>query len=205
MMKRCVIIGNAPINDFDKCKSYFSPDDFFVFCDGGLKYKERLGIEPDFIVGDFDSFEKPKNTENMLVLPTVKDDTDTFAAVKLMLEKGYSEFLFIGAIGERLDHTLGNISILLFLKQHNANGVIVDDYSEMFLLKNKATIAKDSCSYFSIISLSEKIEGVYIKGAKYPLENAVIENSYQFAVSNEATNDTEITVEKGDALIIKVF
>ena len=202
---RCVIIGNAPISDYEKCKSYFKTDDYFVFCDGGLKHKERLGVEPDFIVGDFDSYEMPKITENMLVLPTVKDDTDTFAAVKLMLDKGYSEFLFVGVIGERLDHTLGNISILLYLKNHNAVGVIVDDYSEMFLLKDSAKISKNSCSYFSIVSLGEKLEGVDIIGAKYPLENAVIQNSYQFAVSNEPVNDTEISAKKGEALIIKVF
>ena len=202
---RCVIIGNAPISDYEKCKSYFKTDDYFVFCDGGLKHKERLGVEPDFIVGDFDSYEMPKITENMLVLPTVKDDTDTFAAVKLMLDKGYREFLFVGVIGERLDHTLGNISILLYLKKHNAVGVIVDDYSEMFLLKDTVKIAKNSCSYFSILSLGEKLEGVDIIGAKYPLENAVIQNSYQFAVSNEPVNDTEISAKKGEALIIKVF
>ena len=202
---RCVIIGNAPISDYENCKSYFKTDDYFVFCDGGLKHKERLGVEPDFIVGDFDSYEMPKITENMLVLPTVKDDTDTFAAVKLMLDKGYSEFLFVGVIGERLDHTLGNISILLYLKKHNAVGVIVDDYSEMFLLKDTVKIAKNSCSYFSIVSLGEKLEGVDIIGAKYPLENAVIQNSYQFAVSNEPVSDTEISAKKGEALIIKVF
>ena len=138
---RCVIIGNAPICDFEKCKSYFKSDDYFVFCDGGLKHKEGLGVEPDFIVGDFDSYKMPKITDNMLVLPTVKDDTDTFAAVKLMLDKGYREFLFVGVNGERLDHTLGNISILLYLKNHNAVGVIVDDYSEMFLLKDSAKIS----------------------------------------------------------------
>ena len=204
-MKRCVIIGNAPISEFEKCRSYFKVDDYFVFCDGGLKHKELLGVESDYIVGDFDSYEKPQNADNMLILPTVKDDTDTFAAVKLMLEKGYSEFLLVGVIGERLDHTLGNVSILLYLKNHNANGVIIDDYSEMFLLKDTVKIAKDSCSYFSIVSLGERLEGVCISGAKYPLENATIKNSYQFAVSNEPINDTEITVDKGDALIIKVF
>lgn len=204
-MARCVIIGNAPIEDYGRVKSYFQPDDYFVYCDGGLKHKEALDIQPDFIVGDFDSYKIPENTENILVLPTVKDDTDTFAAIKLMLEKGYSDFLLVGVIGERLDHSLGNVSILLYLKAHNARGVIVDDYSEMLLCDGTVKIAKGSCSYFSLISLSERLEGVDIIGAKYPLKEATIENSYQFAVSNEPNDHTEIRVAKGDALIIKVF
>lgn len=204
-MLRCVIIGNAPIQDYNRVKSYFTDDNYFVFCDGGLKHKEKLNISPDYIVGDFDSYKIPENTENMLVLPTVKDDTDTFAAIKLMLRRGFKDFLLVGVIGERLDHSFGNVSILLYLKEHNARGVIVDDYSEMILCDNTVRIEKGSCSYFSIISLSKRLEGVDIFGAKYPLENATIENSYQFAVSNEPTEDTKINVKQGDALVIKVF
>lgn len=204
-MSRCVIIGGAKIENYDKIKSYFDKNDYFVFCDSGLKHQEKLGVTPDFIVGDFDSIKKPETDENILVLPTVKDDTDTFAAVKLMLEKGYESFLLVGVIGQRFDHSLGNISILLYLKQNGAKGIVVDDYCEMSIIDKKEKVLKNSCSYFSLISLTKSIDGVNIVGAKYPLENATIENSYQFGISNEAINDTEISVEKGDALLIKAF
>ena len=122
-----------------------------------------------------------------------------------MLEKGFKDFLIIGAIGQRLDHSLGNVSILIYLKENAANGVIVDDYSEMKLITGEEIILKDSFSYFSIISLDKCLKGVYISGAKYPLENAVIENSYQYGISNEPTNDTKIRINEGNALLIKVF
>ena len=204
-MSRCVIIGGAKIENYDKIKSYFDENDYFVFCDSGLKHQEKLGVTPDFIVGDFDSIKKPETDGNILVLPTVKDDTDTFAAVKLMLENGYESFLLVGVIGQRFDHSLGNISILLYLKQNGAKGIIVDDYCEMSIIDEKEKVLKNSCSYFSLISLTKSIDGVNIVGAKYPLKNATIENSYQFGISNEAINDTEISVAKGDALLIKVF
>ncbi len=204
-MSRCVIIGGAKIENYDKIKSYFDENDYFVFCDSGLKHQEKLGVTPDFIVGDFDSIKKPETDGNILVLPTVKDDTDTFAAVKLMLKKDYESFLLVGVIGQRFDHSLGNISILLYLKQNGAKGIVVDDYCEMSIVDKKEKVLKNSCSYFSLISLTKSIDGVNIVGAKYPLENATIENSYQFGISNEAINDTEISVEKGDALLIKVF
>lgn len=204
-MGRCVIVGSADIINLNKVKSYIKDDDFIVFCDGGLRHKEELGLKADYIVGDFDSYEKPENAENILILPTVKDDTDTVAAVKLMLEKGFKDFLIIGAIGQRLDHSLGNVSILIYLKENAANGVIVDDYSEMKLITGEEIILKDSFSYFSIISLDKCLKGVYISGAKYPLENAVIENSYQYGISNEPTNDTKIRINEGNALLIKVF
>lgn len=205
-MARCVIVGNADINNYDVVKSYLKCDDYYVFCDGGLKHKTHLDVEPDFVIGDFDSFEKPtKSEENIMILPCEKDDTDTFAAVKLMLEKGFKDFLLVGVIGQRLDHSLGNVSILLYLKQNGARGFIVDDYSEMLVIDHCEHIKQGSFSYFSIISLDDKLEDVCISGAKYPLQNAVIENQYQFAVSNEPVNDTEIIIGKGNALLIKVF
>lgn len=204
-MKRCVIVSGAKIEDYQKIKSFLLPDDYFVFCDCGLLHAEKLGVSPDFVVGDFDSADKPKQTENMLVLPTVKDDTDTFAAVKLMLSKGFKDFLLLGAIGGRLDHTFGNVSALLYLQEKGAKAKIVDDYSEMFLIENTVKIERESCSYFSLISLSDKLEGVNIIGAKYPLENAEINSSFQFGISNEPTFDTEISVSKGNALLVKVF
>ena len=204
-MIRCVIVAGAKIENYDRIKAFLTPDDYFVFCDSGLYHKQKLGVTPDFIVGDFDSAEKPKTDENILVLPTVKDDTDTFAAIKLMLEKGFKEFLLIGVIGERLDHTLGNVSILLYLKEQCAKGVIIDDFSQMLLVEGKAKIKHSSCSYFSLISLSDRLTGVDIKGAKYPLKNATINSSFQYAISNETVEDTEISVQKGSALLIKVF
>lgn len=204
-MTRCVIVAGAKIENYDRIKSFLTHDDYFVFCDSGLYHKQKLGVIPDFIVGDFDSADKPKTNKNILILPTVKDDTDTFAAIKLMLEKGFKEFLLIGVIGERLDHTFGNVSILLYLKEQGAKGVIIDDYSQMLLVENKAKIKHNSCSYFSLISLSDSLTGVDIKGAKYPLENATINSSFQYAISNETVEDTEISVQNGNALLIKVF
>ena len=204
-MSRCVIVGSAQINDYEKIKSEFNSDDYFVFCDAGLMHKESLGVKADFIVGDFDSHKKPDTTENVLVLPSVKDDTDTFAAVKLMLDKGFNSFLLVGVTGQRLDHTFANISVLLYLKNHGAKAQVIDDYSKMYVLDGQTVINKDSCSFFSLVSLSQKLEGVCIQGAKYCLQDATIDNSYQYAVSNETVDDVQISVQKGDALVVLDF
>ena len=116
-MQRCVIIGNANINNYTVIKKYLSKDDFYIFCDGGLKHREALNIEPNLIIGDFDSHPNPNLPIETIVLPCEKDDTDTVYAVKEAVSRGFSDFLLIGVIGERFDHSLGNISILLNIKQ----------------------------------------------------------------------------------------
>lgn len=110
---------------------------FYVFCDGGLKHREGLGVEPDLIVGDFDSSDRPELDVETVVLPKEKDDTDTFFAVKEAIRRGFDDFLLLGVFGQRLDHTLGNISILLYLAGSGKNAIAVDDFAEFEIIRGR--------------------------------------------------------------------
>ena len=203
---RCVVIGGADINNYSKIRKYLKNDDFNIFCDCGLKHKDMLNIEPDLIVGDFDSHTKPETTTETIVLPREKDDTDTFFAVKEAIKRGYDDFLLIGVVGNRLDHTLVNVSILNYLHEMSKKGIIVDDYSEMEIVSENAVKVSDDYTYFSLLNIFGISEGVTIKNAKFPLENAEITSEYQYATSNEVLkgHEAEISVKNGKLLLIKV-
>ena len=205
-MKRCVIVGSAAINNYNKVKQYLSKEDYFVYCDGGLKHMDELGFGPDLIVGDFDSHDNPNMNVETIVLPCVKDDTDTCHALKVCIERGYTDFLFIGCIGERLDHTLGNVALLIMLKDKGLKGIMIDDYSEMCIVSHEESI-DDSFSYFSLLTLSDSADGIDIKNAKYLLENGSIKSGFQYGVSNEVNKGQTATVscKSGNLLLIKVF
>ena len=130
-MRRCVIIGGAEIRTYDRVRQYFRPDDFFIYCDCGLRHQKALGAEPDLIVGDFDSHEKPETDRETIVLPVKKDDTDTVFAAKEAMRRGFDEFLLVGVSGGRLDHTLVNVYLLVMLRERGKRALLVDDYSEM--------------------------------------------------------------------------
>lgn len=143
-MKRCVIDGGADINNYEYIKSCLRNDDFIVVCDSGLKHLESLQVNPGLIVGDFDSHDNPHLGVETIVLPCEKDDTDTVFAVKEAIKRGFDDFLLIGVVGARLDHTLGNVSSLLHLDSLGKKGYIIDDHSEMEIVSNKpAYIEKD--------------------------------------------------------------
>ncbi len=133
-MKRCVIVGGAEIGNTNWIRSLLRAQDYFVFCDGGLRHTRALGVEPDLIVGDFDSHPRPETAVETIVLPREKDDTDTVYAAKEALRRGFREFLLLGAVGERLDHSLVNVSLLLLLRERGGHGVLADDYSLMELV-----------------------------------------------------------------------
>lgn len=206
-MRRSVIIGGANIENYDRIQGKFREDDFFVCCDSGLKHCEGLGIRPNLIVGDFDSHENPHLDVETIVLPCEKDDTDTVYAVKEMLERGCEEFLLIGVIGARLDHTIGNVSILLMLDTAGKKACILDDYSEMEIVSNRPAFVEDTWSFFSVLNITGYAKGITIKNAKYPLSNAEITCDYQYGVSNEVLpgNVAEVSVADGRLLLVRIF
>lgn len=206
-MKRCVIVGGADINNYEYINSCLHNDDFIVFCDSGLKHLDALQVSPGLIVGDFDSHNNPNLEVETIVLPCEKDDTDTVFAVKEALKRGFDEFLLIGVIGARLDHTLGNVSILMYLDSLSKKGVIIDDYSEMEIVSKEPAFIEDSFAYFSLINVSGKAKGVVIENAKYPLDNAEITCEYQYGISNEVIKGeiAKVSVSDGQLLLVRVF
>ena len=206
-MRRCVVIGNAEIRRYDRIRSNLRQNDFYVYCDGGLKHVPELGREPDLIVGDFDSHEKPKTLAETIVLPREKDDTDTVYAVKEAVRRGYTDFLLIGVAGERFDHTFGNISLLLYLDSRGMKARILDDYSEMEIVSRETAEIGDSWSYFSLLNISGTARGIRILNAKYPLEDGEITSEYQFGISNEVLpgKTARVSLQEGCLLLVKVY
>lgn len=204
-MKRCVIVGGADINNYEYIKSCLRNDDFIVFCDSGLKHLESLQVKPGLIVGDFDSHDNPHLGVETIVLPCEKDDTDTVFAVKEALKRGYDNYLLIGVIGARLDHTLGNVSILLYLDSLGKKGKIIDDYSEIEIVSNKPAYIEDSYAFFSLLNITGNAKGITIENAKYPLDNAEITCEYQYGVSNEVLSGkiAKVSIKNGSLLLVK--
>ena len=206
-MGRCVIVGGADIAAYEIIKAQLKTDDFVIYCDGGLKHMEKLGRKPDLIVGDFDSHENPHMDVETITLPCEKDDTDTYFAVKEAIKRGFEEFLLIGVVGNRFDHTMGNISILLYLDAQGKKGVIIDDYSVMEIVSDRPAYIDDSYSYFSLLNISGTAKGIDITGAKYPLENGEITPEYQYGISNEVLpgKTAKVCVKEGRLLLVKVY
>lgn len=216
-MKPCIIIGGAEINNYEAIKKVIGKhpynEHYCIFCDSGLKHMEGLGLKPDLIVGDFDSctpsdFKKiPMEKTEIITLPREKDDTDTMFGIKEGIRRGFDNFLLLGVVGERLDHSLVNVYALLMLDSLGKKGIIVDNYSEMEIVSKKPAFITDDYSYFSLLNISGMARDVTITNAKFPMEHGEITNEYQFATSNEVLpgKTAEVTVGLGRLLLIKIF
>ena len=202
--RRAVVIAGGEIISYERVRSFLGPEDYYIFCDSGLFHKENLNVEPDLIIGDFDSHEKVDTGSEIITLPEMKDDTDSLSGVKLALKRGFKDFLLLGMTGRRMDHTLCNLYLLSYIKSHHGRALIVDDWSEMEVVEKEEVFISDSYAYFSLIAWKGKCEGVNIENALYPLSSAVIEPEYQYGISNEPLKGgSRVWVEKGSLLLIK--
>ena len=209
MKKKALIVGASKITakDFLKGKDF----DIIVAADGGYRYCLEEKREPDILIGDFDTLDTSliRSPKSIKKLNPIKDDTDTFFAVKLLLEKGYDEIHLLGCLGGKIEHTLGNIQILSYLKDRNIQGYLYsEDASQVvFMLENDSIhFKKNVKGMVSVFSYTPKCENVSIFNMKYNLDHAELTSSIPLGVSNEFLLDRKetglITTEKGRLLII---
>lgn len=209
-MPRCVVIGNGPINDDTFIRQSIHEDDFILACDGGLHHARRWGITPHWVVGDFDSSPVPDSsmTAEVTVLPSAKDDTDTEHAVREAIRRGFRDFLLVGMLGRRWDHSLGNIYLLRYLHMQGCHQArILDGQTMMEMVGRDPVSIPDTVRYFSLLAIDGDAFGVTIRDAKYPLEDARISCDRQYGISNEVCpgKTATVRVEKGCLLLIRTW
>ena len=205
---RCVIISGSPDTSVEEIKTLCTDDDFIVCADSGYTFARKAGLNPDLIIGDFDSLEEELPTDTEVVkLNTVKDDTDTEHCVMECIRRGYKDFLLLGSVGGRTDHTFANIAILSFLSEYNYHGVARNNGEEIQILK-EGTYNMDGKKglTFSVFPYGCESVNVTYKGAKYPLDSYTLTYNVSRGISNVFSEDNaEIIVNRGRAILLTYY
>ncbi|MCH5296744.1 MAG: thiamine diphosphokinase [Ruminococcus sp.] len=202
---RCVIISGSPDCDVAFVKSAIKNEDYIICADKGYQYAVQAGIKPNLVVGDFDSCDIEVSGDfDIITLQTHKDDTDTMHAIDVALEKGYKDFLLLGAVGGRFDHTFANISALQHIHQKGANGLISSENEVIqYLSVGKKIFENLKGITFSIFPFGCPKVCLSISGAEYPLNKGCLESSVPMGISNIFNSDFGVVeIYDGNAIII---
>lgn len=181
--------------------------DYIIAADGGQNRAREFGLQPDCVIGDFDSTTLNEDFDCLYITyPAEKDLTDTEVALTHALEKGCRNVILLGGMGGRLDHTMGNIGLLDKYYSSFDHMEFIDGKNRMELLRDSdRTLKRDvRYKYFGLVSLNAEASGIDIRGAKYELTGASLERASTLGVSNEFSEDTvEIYVREGTLLIVR--
>ena len=183
--------------------------DVILAADAGMEALYRDHILPDIIVGDFDSSEvrlPDKEQIEVCMLNPEKDDTDTEYAIREAIRRGAMEIVVIGATGTRIDHVLGNISLLGIGLEEQIKISLVDEHNRIRMINQPLTIrkAEQYGKYVSLIPFSEKVSGVTLRGLKYPLTDYTMGGFNSLGISNEIVSDeASISLSSGQLIVIE--
>ena len=201
MRKICYIVGAG-----EDCGLDFVPheEDLVIAADGGYAKLQAVGIHPDLVIGDFDSLGVAPDEREVIVLPTVKDVTDTWAAIELGKERGYTEFWLYGCTGGRFEHTLANVQTLAALAEQGMQGWLVGkDQLTTAVSERTVEFGAECRGFLSVFAHTDRCTGVTLKGLKYELENADLCNVFPLGVSNEFLGKpASVAIGKGIAVLV---
>lgn len=208
MKNKIIIIANGTINDFDFHKKIVKKADIIICADGGAITAKNMGIVPDYIIGDFDSvnvsvidyYKKIRKTE------IIEDDnqykTDLELAISLAETLAPSEIFIIGAIGDRIDHTLANILCLANIRSEVPTQII-DDKNTIELVDSSIRINGKKDDIISVVPLTE-LEGLTYNGLKWNVKNKTTKLGW-FGISNRMSKScANIRLKNGKILLIRI-
>ena len=194
----------------DQLKKY--PQHVVIAADRGLESCMALGVTPDYVIGDFDSLDpgvKEKflsDVKNVTRLNPVKDDTDTEAALNLAFEKTTGDILILGGTGSRLDHVLGNISILAQGLERGRRVMLLDEHNRIRVIDGALVLKREEQfgNYVSLLPLTTEVTGVTLEGMKYPLHKYTLRSDTSIGISNEiAAEEARISFDSGILIVVE--
>ncbi len=203
-MERCIIFTGGRPEPFIP-GGLNVKDSFVIAADKGYKYCKKLGIDPDLTIGDYDSLGFVPDECEHIKYPKEKDDTDLMLAAREAINRGFTDITILCALGGRMDHVFANIQTLAFIRSEGAWGRILGAYEELILLTpgNYSFKKRDGYS-LSLFAYSDIVEGLTIRGVKYPTTEIQLSNLFPLGASNEIISDTaEISFDKGLLLVIR--
>jgi thiamine pyrophosphokinase len=209
LIKRAVIFANGHLPDLDSARALLADDDFVIAADGGARHTLAIGRTPDLVVGDLDSI--TRETREKLEQAGVefvrfsrdKNETDLELAIQHALRLNFGKILVVAALGERLDQTLGNLSLMTDPKLSDLDLRLDDGAEEVFFCRDQARVCGRNGDVVSLIPWQGDVTGVLTSGLKWPLAEETLYANKTRGISNEMTAEiAEVRINSGLLLVV---
>jgi len=208
--ERAVIISHGKVINKEFFIKMIKESDYVIAANGGSKHAKSFGLIPDVIIGDLDSISKKdylfflNNGSDFKKYSPIKDKTDIHLALEHAMECGFKEILLLCVFGDRLDHMLANIFLLMRAVEADINVKIVDEFHEIILICNLGRIEGNIGDIVSLIPLTPTVSGIKLTGLKFAPKKGRLKMTETLGISNVLTKKSAtITINKGKLLLIK--
>ncbi len=208
-MKKCIILANgrppakSVINDLRKL-GY----DTLICADGGSGTAKKLGLIPDYIIGDLDSSEastlKFYEKKTKIIRIKRQNDTDVEKCLKFAIKKKFREAVLLGVTGDRLDHTICNLGIVLKFFSVIRLSIIAEN-SFLTAYTGKVKLSATPYETISLYGFNRNTK-IISRGLKYPLKNIPLPFGERESTSNVATGKSgDLSITGGVIFVVRDY
>ncbi len=210
---RAIVIANGEIGAGASPGLTLSPDDLVIAANGGSRLAQRLGLEPQVVIGDLDSLPArlrarlEKRGCRFVSHPSRKDETDTELAIRYAVAEGAREIVLLGALGGRLDHMLANVLLLAMPELVGLQARIAAGDTEVWLLRAGCAVHLEGQvgDTVTLLPLAADALGITTQGLEYALHDGTLRLGLARGVSNVMTGtNAEVRLREGMLLVIRV-
>ncbi len=181
-----------------------------IAADGGLNHIVRLDLRPDMIIGDLDSAQPVQLQQarahgvEVKQFPTDKDETDLELALIAAVRHDCDPIRIIGAVGDRLDQTLGNVYLLALTELVGRDVRMVNGKQTICLARPGEThVTGQPGDTLSLLPISGDVSGIVTEGLQYPLNGETLRFGPARGMSNVVLT-TSARIKFKDGLLLLV-
>lgn len=147
--------------------------EFLCCCDGAAQALIESELRmPDAIVGDGDSLPEAfrEQYHDILHLVSEQDDNDLTKATRFCIQQGYTHITYLGTMGRREDHAIGNFALLMhFFRDFGIHPTFVTDYGTFTPCHGSSTFPTEPRQQVSIFNFScQHLTGAGLRWPPYP-------------------------------------
>ncbi len=208
-MKKCIILANGK-QPAKSVVGYLQSTGYnmLICADGGADSAKKIGVIPDYIIGDFDSIKDETltffKTRSKIIRLKRQNDTDVEKCLKFAIGKHCEEAVLLGAVGDRLDHSFCNLGIVI--KFFNRIRVrIISDKSILSPYTGEVVLKSVPDETISLYGFNAKTKITSI-GLKYPLKQTALPFGQKESTSNVAVKEkVALKITGGMIFVIRDF
>ena len=144
-----VILANGDFPQSEIALGLLKRAPYVCACDGAVNQYPQA----DIIIGDGDSV--PESLKARLIRIDEQEDNDLTKATRYCLSKGMGKLVYLGAAGQREDHTLGNISLMArYAQELGAEPLLATDYGWFVVAEGESAFEAFKGQQVSIFNMS---------------------------------------------------
>ena len=208
---KVVVVASGELDASDE--AWLDGADLVIAADGGAGSLDRLGRQPDVLVGDLDSV-VPLLVARLAAAgtsverhPIDKEASDTELAVEMALGAGGDAVILLGAVGgERLDHELANLLLLAdpALAGHDVRAVRGGTRVRAVHGGERLGLDGSSGDLVTLLPIGGDATGVTTQGLKWRLDGATLRMGRSRGLSNEVVGTpASVRITHGTLLVVE--